>query len=77
MRQRLYEGDHPDVAASLNSLAIGLRKAGEYGRAQELDEQALAMDQRLHEGDHPDVATSLSNLASDLTALGSMDGRRS
>ena len=47
--QRLYEGDHPDVAASLSSLAIGLRALGEHGRAQELNEQALAMRQRLTE----------------------------
>ena len=43
MRQRLYEGDHPDVAASMNNLAIDLRRAGEDERARELDEQALAM----------------------------------
>jgi tetratricopeptide repeat protein len=49
MRQRLYEGDHPDVATSLGNLAIDLRVLGEHGRARELDEQALAMRQRLAE----------------------------
>jgi tetratricopeptide (TPR) repeat protein len=49
MYQRLYEGDHPDVATCLNSLAIDLRVLGEHGRARELDEQALAMRQRLAE----------------------------
>src|SRR4029450_12610668 len=55
MRQRLHQGDHPEVALSLSSLAIAPRALGEHGRARELDEQALAMDQRLYEGDHPDV----------------------
>jgi hypothetical protein len=47
MRQRLYAGDHPDVAASLNNLAIDLRVLGEDGRARELHEQARAMKERL------------------------------
>jgi hypothetical protein len=47
MRQRLYEGDHPDVAASLSSLAIALGELGEHGWARELHEQALAMKERL------------------------------
>jgi len=47
MRQRLYEGDHPDVAISLNNLAVHLTALGEDERARELDEQALAMRQRL------------------------------
>ena len=63
MRQRLYEGDHPDVASSMSNLAIDLRRAGEHERARELDEQALAMRQRLYDGDHPDLARCMSNLA--------------
>ena len=55
MRQRLYEGDHPDVATSMTNLAIDLHRAGEHERARELDEQALAMRQRLYVGDHPYV----------------------
>jgi hypothetical protein len=49
MYQRLYEGDHPSVALSLNNLAIDLRESGEPERARELDEQATAMRQRLAE----------------------------
>jgi len=74
MRQRLFDGDHPDVAASLSNLAVTLSGFGEYERARELDEQALAMRQRLFDGDHPDVAASLNNLAADLRAVGE-DGR--
>jgi tetratricopeptide (TPR) repeat protein len=69
MCQRLYEGDHPSVARSLNNLALDLSELGEYARARELHEQALAMTQRVYEGDHPYVATSLTYLASDLRRL--------
>jgi hypothetical protein len=47
MRQRLYEGDHPDVARSMSNLAIDLRQAGEQQQARDLEEQAVAMRQRL------------------------------
>lgn len=40
MRLRLYDGDHPSVAASRNNLAEDLRFLGEHKRARELDEQA-------------------------------------
>ena len=64
--QQLYQGDHPNIAISLNNLANGLRGLrglGEPERARDLDEQALAMRQRLYDGDHPDIAASLHNLA--------------
>ena len=32
MSQRLYEGDHPDVAISLNNLAADLRGLEEHAR---------------------------------------------
>jgi tetratricopeptide (TPR) repeat protein len=76
MRQRLYQGDHPDVAISLNNLANDMRELGEYERARELHEQALTMRQRLYEGDHPHVAASLSNLANDLSELGEYERAR-
>ena len=34
MRQRLYEGDHPDVAISLTTLAADLRGLEEHARAR-------------------------------------------
>jgi tetratricopeptide (TPR) repeat protein len=76
MYQRLYEGDHPDVARSLGNLAVDLRVLGEQGRARELHEQALAMYQRLFEGDHPDVAQSLSDLAFYLGVMGEQERAR-
>jgi tetratricopeptide (TPR) repeat protein len=76
MRQQLYEGEHPDVAASLTALATDLSELGELKRARELDEQALAMYQRLYEGDNPNVAYSLHNLALDLRSLGERERAR-
>ena len=63
MRQRLFGGDHPRIASSLNNLAALYRSQGKLSEAEPLYQQALAMRQRLFEGDHPDVASSLSNLA--------------
>jgi tetratricopeptide (TPR) repeat protein len=76
MNQRLYEGDHAEVAKSLGNLALDLRELGDHQRARELDQQALAMNQQLHEGDHPEVAMSLRNLAIDLTELGEHERAR-
>jgi tetratricopeptide (TPR) repeat protein len=76
IRQRMYQGNHSDVAGSLGNLANELHELGEHGRARELDEQALAMRQRLYAGDHPDVANSLSNLAINLTMHGEHERAR-
>ncbi|HIK12749.1 MAG TPA: tetratricopeptide repeat protein [Oscillatoriaceae cyanobacterium M33_DOE_052] len=59
----LYQGDHPNVATSLNDLAVLYYSQGRYEQAEPLYEEALAMTKRLFQGDHPNVATSLSNLA--------------
>ncbi|HEX6676512.1 MAG TPA: FxSxx-COOH system tetratricopeptide repeat protein [Actinomycetes bacterium] len=76
MRQRLYEGDHPDVADGLGNLAFDLTELGEYERARDLHEQALAMDQRLSEGDDRHVADGLNNLAYAVRILGGFERAR-
>jgi len=63
LTQRLFEGDHPDVARSLNNLAGLYQAQGRLNQAEPLYQQALAMRQRLFAGDHPAVALSLNNLA--------------
>ena len=63
MRQRLFVGDHPDVASSLNNLAALYQFQGRYAEALPLYQQALEMTKRLFVGDHPNIATSLNNLA--------------
>jgi tetratricopeptide (TPR) repeat protein len=70
MRQRLYEGDHPDVARSLNNVGVVLTDLGDFAGARELFEQTLAMRKRLHEGDHWEIGLSLHNLAESLRELG-------
>jgi tetratricopeptide (TPR) repeat protein len=62
--QTLFTGDHPNVATSLNNLALLYNSQGKYSEAEPLYLDALEMRRRLFTGDHPDVATSLNNLAS-------------
>ncbi|MDZ8137247.1 MAG: tetratricopeptide repeat protein [Nostoc sp. DedQUE04] len=59
----LFAGDHPDVASSLNNLALLHKSQGRYSDAELLYSDALAMTKRLFAGDHPNVALSLNNLA--------------
>ncbi len=63
MIKRLFNGDHPDVAQSLNNLALLYQSQGRYEQAEPFLEQALEMRKRLFNGDYPDVASSLNNLA--------------
>ncbi|MEH2370901.1 tetratricopeptide repeat protein [Nostoc sp.] len=61
--QTLFNGDHPNVATSLNNLALLYYSQGRYNQAEPLYTQALEMTKRLFDGDHPNVAQSLNNLA--------------
>ncbi len=70
MRQRLFKGDHSDIAASLNNVAFCLNALGRSAEALPKYEAALAMWQRLFKGDNEDVATGLNNVASCLQDLG-------
>ena len=62
MRQRLFKGDHPNIATSLNNLAGLYNVQGCYSEAEPLYQKALAMRQRL-KGDDSNVANALNNLA--------------
>ncbi|XYI00858.1 tetratricopeptide repeat protein [Sorangium sp. So ce1128] len=55
--------EHPDVATSLNSLALLYYTKGDYARAEPLYQRALAIDEMALGRGHPYVATSLNNLA--------------
>ena len=55
--------EHPDVALSLNNLALLYYYQGRYEEAEPLYQQALEMTRKLRGEEHPDVATSLNNLA--------------
>ncbi|GDZ95766.1 tetratricopeptide TPR_2 [Planktothrix agardhii CCAP 1459/11A] len=63
LAQSLHPGDHPDLATSLNNLALLYEFQGRYSEAEPLYKQALEMYQRLFTGDHAAVANSLNNLA--------------
>jgi tetratricopeptide (TPR) repeat protein len=60
----LFNGEHLEVANSLNSLALLYQNQGRYAEAEQLYTQALEMEERLFYGDHPNMADSLNNLAS-------------
>ncbi|MEH2369736.1 tetratricopeptide repeat protein [Nostoc sp.] len=61
-KKRLGE-EHPDVATSLNDLALLYNSQGRYSEAESLHVQALALRRKLLGEEHPDVAQSLNNLA--------------
>ena len=63
LKQRLGN-DHPDVATSLNNLALLFYSQGKYKKAEPLYQQVLALRQKLLGNDHPHIATSFNNLAS-------------
>eukprot|EP00752_Nemacystus_decipiens_P018035 g16168.t1 len=56
IREKVLGPDHPDVASSLNSLAVLLK-------TQPLYERSLAIREKMLGPDHPDVASSLNSLA--------------
>ncbi|MEH2026330.1 tetratricopeptide repeat protein [Nostoc sp.] len=61
-KKRLGE-EHPNVAQSLNNLALLYYSQGRYSEAEPLLQQALELLRRLLGEEHPHVATSLNNLA--------------
>ncbi|KST67994.1 CHAT domain-containing protein [Mastigocoleus testarum] len=73
LRQKNLDGDHPNVATSLNNLAALYSSQGRYPQAEPLYQQALQMTKRLFKGDHPNVATSLNNLAFLYDSQGKID----
>ncbi|MEH1966522.1 tetratricopeptide repeat protein, partial [Nostoc sp.] len=62
IKKRLGD-EHPDVALSLNNLALLYDSQGRYSEAEPLYIQALALTRKLLGEEHPSVATSLNNLA--------------
>jgi class 3 adenylate cyclase/tetratricopeptide (TPR) repeat protein len=68
--ERAHGPDHPDVARSLDNLAIAHSKQGRYADAQALIERALAIYERALGPDHLDVARRLNNIANVLYEQG-------
>jgi tetratricopeptide (TPR) repeat protein len=63
IREKALGPDHPDVAQSLNNLALLYLQQGRYAEAEPLLKRALAIREKALGPDHPDVAVSLINLA--------------
>src|SRR6185437_8417844 len=61
--EQTLDPNHPDVATSLNSLALLYSSQGQYTQAEPLYKRALAIDEKIFGPDHPNVAISLNNLA--------------
>jgi hypothetical protein len=58
----ITEGNHPDIALSLNNVGLAYRDLGQKEKGLQYQEQALTMRQALYQGNHPDIATYLNNV---------------
>jgi tetratricopeptide (TPR) repeat protein len=70
LSERLLGPEHPNVALSLNNLALLYDDQGRYAAAEPLHQRALALRERGLGPEHPDVAQSLNNLAALYQAQG-------
>ncbi|NEO91022.1 MAG: tetratricopeptide repeat protein, partial [Moorea sp. SIO3G5] len=64
---------HPDVASSVNNLALLYWSMGRYDQAEPLYQQALEMTKQLLGHHHPSLATNLNNLALLYYSMGRYD----
>ncbi len=63
IRERQLGVDHPNVATSLNNLALLYKTQGRYSEAEPLYARSLEISEHQLGADHPNVAQSLNNLA--------------
>jgi tetratricopeptide (TPR) repeat protein len=63
IRESQLGADHPDVATSLNNLALLYTSQGRYSEAEPLYMRSLSIRESQLGADHPSVGTSLNNLA--------------
>lgn len=63
LREKALDAEHPDIAVSLNNLALLYIYRGDYTQAEPLYRRALAIREKVFGGEHPDTATYLNNLA--------------
>ena len=64
IRKKVFGEEHPDVAQSLNNLAVLLEEGfGNYEESYKLKKESLAIKKKVFGDEHPDVALALNNLA--------------
>ncbi|MEH2367891.1 tetratricopeptide repeat protein, partial [Nostoc sp.] len=63
LRRKLLGEEHPDVASSLNNLALLYDSQGRYSEAEPLYIQALDIFEQRLGVDHPNTITIRNNLA--------------
>jgi len=61
--EKVQGAEHPDVATSLNNLAMLYKDQGRYQEAEPLLKRALGIREKFLGPDHPDLADSFNNLA--------------
>ena len=76
IQEKALGPNHPDVAMSLNNLAVLYGDQGRYADAEPLYKRSLAIKEKALGPDHPDVAESLNNLAELLSIPRSLCRRR-
>ncbi|MHC5110604.1 MAG: serine/threonine protein kinase, partial [Planctomycetota bacterium] len=69
-RRKLFGTEHPEFAASLNTMALLAKDRGALKEAEGLFRKALTIRERSLGSDHPSVASNLQNLGNLLLALG-------
>jgi tetratricopeptide (TPR) repeat protein len=63
MNQKLLGEEDPEVATTINNLALLLRDKGEYKEAEALSRRSLAMKLKIFGENNPNVGVSFNNLA--------------
>lgn len=61
--EKILGPHHPNLAVSLNNLALLYKSSGDYSRAKPLYEKALRIKENALGSAHPDLANNLINLA--------------
>ena len=59
IRKRQLGNDHPDVATSLNNLAVLYESQGKYSEAEDLAQQALVIYQNRLGNEHPNTQNAV------------------
>lgn len=63
LRENALGPEHPDIAISLNNLAVLYQNQELYAEAETLHKRSVAIKEKALGPEHPDVAVSLNNLA--------------